>query len=226
MRLRPLASAFAALVWCTPAYAHLMPQQQGTLNVRDSAVFCVFSIPVSALSGWDLDGDGRMSLTEFTAARAVVTKQIDAGISLHAGRSDGVRAFLQASLDLEESTSPAGGATHLIVLLRQSFATVPKDVRLTMTLFGGAPDEQAFLIKATRGGSPEVGVLDASRPARIFFSQLSLPAGTGRWMHHLGSTLSEPRLLGVIGVAAILLVLITRRRSASAGYAIEGPATR
>jgi hypothetical protein len=226
MRLPSVVAVLAALACGTPAYAHLMPQQHGTLNVRDNAVFCVFSVPVSALSGWDLDADGRMHATELERARASVMREITAGITLDAGGDAGQRDFIQASLDLEEGISPTGGATHLIVLLRQSFVAVPKDVRLTMTLFGAAPEEKAFLIKATQGGPPEVAVLDASRPARIFFRQLSLLAGTGRWMHRLGSMLSGTRLLGVIGVGAILLVLITRRGGARHGYAIEGPATR
>lgn len=221
------ATLLAALAWGTPAHAHLMPRQQGTVNVRDSAVFCVFSIPVSALTGWDQNADGRMHATELDRARATIMRQITAGITLESGGDTGQRDFVQASLDLEEGDSSAfKGATHLIVLLRQSFVTVPRDVRLAMTLFGAAPDEKAFLIKGTQGGAPEVGILDASRPARLFFRPFSLPSGPVGWIGRTGSLLSGPPLLGVIGVAAILLVLSVRRRGARHAYAIHGPAVR
>jgi hypothetical protein len=209
-RMRTCAAVLVALAAAPPAHAHLMPRQQGTVNVRDSAAFCVFSIPVSALSGWDRNADRRMSMHEFTLVRESIMRQLDAGITLHAGGDDGRRDFLQASLDLEDTNSIASdGATHLIVLLRQTFGSVPRDVRLGITLFGAAADERTFLIKATRGGAPEVAILDPSDPVGLFFPAHAAVMDATRW---IGAQLPGVTLLGVLATAGMVPLLLMRRR--------------
>ena len=60
----------AALVLCgcmgamTPAQAHLVAAQKGTLNFAGNAAFLVLSVPVSAIHSVDDDGDGMLSKAE------------------------------------------------------------------------------------------------------------------------------------------------------------------
>ena len=51
------------------AYAHMMVAQHGTLNVVNEVAFMVLSVPVSAFEGIDDDGDGQLSMEEFTQHR-------------------------------------------------------------------------------------------------------------------------------------------------------------
>lgn len=155
------------------AEAHLMPKQQATLNVRDSAVFAALSIPVSSLRGWDRNSDGRMSPDEFTAQYTQLVAQLSAGIDISTASDRGRRDLVLPSVELDESDPlSAVGATHLLVLVRQSFSSVPQHVRLQLTLFGTAPDEHEFIVKATANGAPEVAVLRATAATHEFFAPL------------------------------------------------------
>ncbi len=167
-----MALVAASMCVAAPARAHLMPKQQATLNVRDSAAFGAFSIPVSALRNWDDNHDGRMSTAEFVAHRTTIDAQLDAGIRISSARDAGTRALLLPSVEFDEADSLAvHGGTHLLVLVRQSFAAVPATLQLGLTLFGVAADEQQFIIKATKpGGAPEVAIIARSGVSHEFFA--------------------------------------------------------
>lgn len=169
-----MALVAASVCVAAPARAHLMPKQQATINVRDSAAFGAFSIPVSALRGWDDNRDGRMSTAEFVAHRTTIDAQLDAGIHIASARDAGTRALLLPTVELDEGDSLAvHGGTHLLVLVRQSFAAVPSTIQLGLTLFGEAADEQQFIIKATvPGGAPEVAILTRGAQSHEFFAPL------------------------------------------------------
>jgi hypothetical protein len=162
----------ATVLLTTPAHAHLMPAQQGTINVKDSAVFGVFSIPVTALHHWDDDHNGRMSDGELAAHYDDVVRQLTSGIQVRAGDDPGVRALLVPSLDVDRSAAPVPtGASHLIVLMRQSFTRIPQQVEVGLTLFGSGADEREFLVKGTvNGTAPEVAILRRGTVAHRFFA--------------------------------------------------------
>ncbi|MGK0269760.1 MAG: hypothetical protein ACI88H_000392 [Cocleimonas sp.] len=47
------------------ASAHLMVAQHGTLNFKGSGAFIVLSVPISAFTNINDDGDGKLSSSEF-----------------------------------------------------------------------------------------------------------------------------------------------------------------
>lgn len=66
--LQSLRSVLAGLPLCglgaPTAQAHVILAQKGTLNIVDGGAFMVLSLPVSAFSGIDDDGDALLSPTE------------------------------------------------------------------------------------------------------------------------------------------------------------------
>jgi hypothetical protein len=198
-RVRRLAAGLAAIVGAAllvadPADAHLMPAQQGTLNVLGDAVFEVVTVPVSALHGADDDGDGRLSTAEVAAHEAALQKELGARFRLYdappsAPPSDATKASVAddraGTLELvvvraehdervepaELSTTDTGpGARHVLVLMKTRFAAEPRALRLVTDLFGPGDDERQLTIRATRGKETEVAILRAGDDALAFFA--------------------------------------------------------
>ncbi|MBQ4811245.1 hypothetical protein A7985_01835 [Pseudoalteromonas luteoviolacea] len=69
--MRHLFSAIVAvsLVFCATSNAHLMVSEHGTLNFDDSGVYMVVSLSASSFGEADRDKNGKLSLTEFSAAK-------------------------------------------------------------------------------------------------------------------------------------------------------------
>ena len=218
MRLHlPVVTAFAGLALVSqPAHAHLMPKQQGTINLRDSAAFAAFSIPVSALRGWDRNVDGRMSPAELLAHRTGILAQLDAGITIASVGDAGRRDLLLPSVELEESDTPAAaGGTHLLVLVRQTFRTAPHRVQLQLSLFGTAPDEREFIITARDHGAPEVAVLRVDGATHVFFApvRLRLPSWRGLLMPRVSGSSTAFAACVIVALVAAARGLLRRRRS-------------
>ncbi len=64
------------------ANAHLMVAQQGTLNVVEGGAFMVISLPTSAFTSVDDDGDGKLSREEFTTHQTDLRTAVMHGIQL------------------------------------------------------------------------------------------------------------------------------------------------
>jgi hypothetical protein len=69
---------FGLLLWSSHAGAHLMPDQQGSLLVKETSVLAMVSLPVSALRQVDDDGDGRLSEQEVQLHMNSIKKQVQA----------------------------------------------------------------------------------------------------------------------------------------------------
>ena len=162
--------AIALVTWAAPLHAHLMPAQSGTLNVRDRAVFGALSIPVSALVGFDDDGNGRLSTLELQRHQVALQQHVSSRLQLRNGADPGTRDFLQLSVELVENDSAsAGGGTHLLVLVKQTFATTPTQLAIHTDLFGSRSGEQQLAIKAMHDSIAELAVLRARHPDHQFF---------------------------------------------------------
>lgn len=147
-----------------------MPAQSGTLNVRDRAVFGALSIPVSALTGFDDDGNGRLSTIELQRHQRALQAQVSSRLQIHNGSEPGTREFLQLAVELvEDDPASAGGGTHLLVLVKQSFSVVPLHLRISTDLFGARGAEQQLAVKAMHDGVAEMVVLRARYPDHEFF---------------------------------------------------------
>ena len=156
----------AALVLCgcmgamTPAQAHLVAAQKGTLNFAENAAFLVLSVPVSAMHSVDDDGDGMLSKAELATHADAIGQQVKAGVQLMGPAGALPLHLVMINIESPES-APTAPASHLVVLGRYDLrahgklADVPKaaasdGLSLRFTLFGNKPGEQVEDLTVTR----------------------------------------------------------------------------
>jgi hypothetical protein len=130
------------------ALAHLMPDRQGTLNVVDNSVFAVLAVPVSALHGFDDDGDGALGAAELQAHKDALRAEVDRRLALHDG------ATLAETVRVDLVLSPQHGASEskadvVVALKHATFRAPPTDLRLACDLFAATGD-RALTFTATR----------------------------------------------------------------------------
>jgi HupE / UreJ protein len=169
--LRRLAAA--ALLWLAAvpaAQAHLMVAQRGTLNFVGEGAFMVLSLPVSAFSGVDDDGDGKLSAAEFSAHRAEIATVIKREVKL--SDEQGPRPLEGVLLSLSPpDNAPAQPSSHLVVMGRFALAGANHALRFEAGLFGKTAAEQTFQITASRASKTQkqLLVLTPQQPARALF---------------------------------------------------------
>ena len=163
-------TALVVTLVSTAAWAHMMPAQQGTLNIIDNAVFAALSLPVSGLSGVDDNADGRLSWPEVAAHVAAIQSAVSSRIRLTDGKTPGRLDLVmpRAEPDERDSTSLAG-STSMLVLMKVTFEEPPRALRIDATFFGTKPGERQLTIKATRGTEAEAVVLTPARTTHAFF---------------------------------------------------------
>ena len=160
---------FGLLLWSSHAGAHLMPDQQGSLLVKETSVLAMVSLPVSALRQVDDDGDGRLSEQEVQLHLNSIKKQVQAQFRLFNGESMGRLDQLQILAEEDERTSPqtsraaalvhSAGAAHFLMLMSVGFDSPPQDLRLSVDLFGTSNFERQLTLKINRGEDTEAVVL-------------------------------------------------------------------
>ena len=154
---------WGVLLGMTPAQAHLMAAQKGTLNLVGNAAFLVLSVPVSSLRGVDDDGDGALSKDELATHTNVIREQVKAGVQLLG--SGGALPLQLMMLDIAPAEqTPDAPASHLVVLgrfQREGNAVSPDNpdnpdtiladsLSLRFSLFGTKPGEQTQDVTITR----------------------------------------------------------------------------
>lgn len=180
--------ALCGTLWATsPAQAHLMSAQKGTLNVVGDAAFLVLSVPVSAFKGVDDDGDGALSVAELRAHTETIRSQVRAGVHLHDAAGALPLELLMLDVAPPEN-APQAAARHLAVMGRFQLRApaVPPDASqamamspllLTFTLFGKSAGEQQQDLTITRQQDTQWLRLVPQRPTRILLpSTLSVLA--------------------------------------------------
>lgn len=208
------------------AYAHLMPEQKGTINVQGDSVYMVISIPFSALTGFDDDRDGLLSTEELQRHHAALRDQVDRRLLItHQGQTGQTAVVNLVHSPLHETSVHAD---QLIVLKQVRFATLPTQPSIHTDLFGKVAKERELTLRATRGGQmldapgrmpnlqaprssgqqtlpgeeSEVVVLSALRPAHTFFEPRPMVA----WRYFL--TGAEHVLLGPDHLLFLLTVVV------------------
>lgn len=167
LRLRPLI-VLAALLWLAPtvAWAHMLPKQNATIKITGTSAFCVVSVPVSALSGVDDNGDGLLSAAEIRKHAPEIQRQFEAGFQLSNGGARGVSMFSWVAPP--QGDDPLHN-DYVVVLHRSDFTEVPRSIRLATTLFGAATGEGQLTVKATLGEVSEVAMVSPDGPEYQFF---------------------------------------------------------
>lgn len=175
-----------ASLCASPVWAHLMPAQQGTLNVVGDAVFAVLALPASLVPKADANGDGRLSEPELRAQAPAIEQRVTDGLRLFnaAGTpqaEDGVVVLVNllaepspahenavpSPLLANPATDP--GATHFLALVKFQFRAAPKALAMDTDLFGTRDEERQLTLKASRGEVTEAAVLRPGHATHRFF---------------------------------------------------------
>jgi hydrogenase/urease accessory protein HupE len=190
-QLAGFAWALLCLTACTllppTAAAHLLPPQNATIHAVGDKVYAVVSVPVSALSGVDDDGDGQLSAAELRRHQADINRQFMQRFQLSVAKETG-RALTSWAL----SPQTGGGAlvpmTYVVVLEVVQFSRSVDELALRTDLFGSGDGEAKLSIRASRdqvhSAETELAILDPLLPAHVFFR--------GLW-----STFAQSVMLGV-----------------------------
>jgi hydrogenase/urease accessory protein HupE len=198
----------------TPLHAHLMPAQQGTLNVVGADVFTVLAVPVSAVPQADGDGDGRLSEAEVQTHAAMLRQAVSQRLVLRDGDAALGRVLLLNPLSepqahpvgrdatVDGGSSGGAGSRHFLVMMRTQFAQPPQGLTVTTDLFGTAEGEGQLTLKASRGAEVEAVVLSPARPQHTLFQPLSQVV----WSYVL--TGIEHIVLGADHVLFLLTVMV------------------
>lgn len=153
------------LAWAavSAAHAHLVVSQHGTLNIVGDGAYMVLSLPVSALSGFDDNQDGLLSVDELRAHATSIESQIKQGVALDSDQGRSALESIMLNTAPPDST-PTAPSTHLVVLGRFAIAAQATELKLALRLFGTRPDEQTEQIAVTRGTQSQLITLTPEHP--------------------------------------------------------------
>ncbi|MBI5278764.1 MAG: hypothetical protein HY854_20195 [Burkholderiales bacterium] len=156
----------ALLAGATPAQAHLMPAQQGTIHVVGDVAYVLVSLPVSALGGDD-NRDGLLSVQELQRHYVTLRQRAIQGFRITDAGLPAEAQMLQLLADADPAH--AQGERHVVLMARFKFAQPPTALRVETDLFGSRDDERRLAIKARRGADVEPVELTPRRPGRGLF---------------------------------------------------------
>jgi hydrogenase/urease accessory protein HupE len=190
-RLLGFAWALLALTACAllprTAAAHLLPPQNATIHAVGDKVYAVVSVPVSALSGVDDDGDGQLSAAELRRYQSDISRQFLQRFQLSTPKETG-RALTSWVLSPQTGGGALAPMSYVVVLEAVQFSRSVDELALRTDLFGNRDGESKLSIRATRdqehGAETEFAILDPLLRTHVFFR--------GLW-----STFAQSVMLGV-----------------------------
>ena len=156
---------FLVFFFASPVYAHLMVAQKGTLKWGKGGYFFVVSLPVSAVTGIDDDGDGLLSKKELRRHRETIKAAVREGFALESPDKGPLTIeglLLNSAHHHRQGDRPA---SHIVAMGRFSAEPDDQGLFLKMNLFGIAKSEQRFEITITRNRKKEVAVVTKEQPS-------------------------------------------------------------
>lgn len=185
------------------AWAHLMPQGQGTVRVDRDGVFAVVALPASVFAGADTDGNGRISLAELDARREPLLRQAREALDF---RGDGERGrlLLEDLLipHLHDPQSPPD-TDYLIAMQRHVWDVPPRG--FTLAARGEALAPRPLLVQAVRDGASEAVLLTPGYREHRFFA-----GATATLLRFVG--LGAEHILGGVDHLLFLLTVLVAVR--------------
>jgi hydrogenase/urease accessory protein HupE len=184
------------------AQAHLMPAGQGTIRIIGDSAYVLIAVPVTALAGFDDNGDKRLGLHELNVHRHDLGRQVNALMQLSASGEQPQLVFEDLLLPHSDQLA-SEGAEHVVVMRRYQWGFPLQSLQVTLSMFDrAAPPEGQLALRVLRGDATEVAVLSKHRFDHAFFA--------GKWETvrsyvRLGA---EHILLGADHLLFLLTVLI------------------
>lgn len=211
----------ACLLSATPAEAHLIAVDHGTINVVDDAAFTVLSVPTSSLHGADDNGDGVLDAGELERHETTLREEIDRRLAI----LDGATLASTVRIDLilsPQHDGPSDRANQVVVLKHARFAAPPLALGVRCDLFGAHESERALTITATQvrasGKESRTIVLTPGMTAHTFFPPAQPPVEASPVL--AGGSLRAQQgavLVGFLALAAVALSRTIRSRGGRDG---------
>jgi hypothetical protein len=158
----------AAIDGSSLAHAHLMDANKATLSIKETNAYLTMSVPVSALSGFDDNGDQLIDAIELGRHASELRNQMDGRVRMTA---DGATALESITFLLSPLTADHAEATadYLIAMVAMRFEKTPNLVEVWTDLFGSNVKDQHLDISAERDAFHDTAVLSPDRPSYQFF---------------------------------------------------------
>lgn len=170
-----LAAVAACALLPATAVAHLLPPQNATIHAVGDKVYTVVSVPVSALSGVDDDGDGKLSAAELRRHQGDINQEFMQRFQLRSANEAG-HPLNSWVLSPQTGGGTLVPMTYVVVLEAIQFSKPVDDLALRTDLFGTGDGEATLAIRATRdqthGADIELAILDPMIPTHVFFRGL------------------------------------------------------
>lgn len=153
-----------------------MVAQKGTLNLQGQGAYLVLSLPVSAFTGIDDNGDGAWSDAELATHQDRIHQQLRTGLRLRDAQGlrpvDGITLVPTPVDDLAVHV-----VNHVVVMVRFQLAQTVvfdgasgvRDWTFAADLFGQTEAERVLSIAVTQGPHKQLMVLTPERPEHTLF---------------------------------------------------------
>ena len=161
---RNYAASLTLCLFCaSAAQAHLMPQAQGTLNLRGPDAYAMVSLPAGAFRNADDDNDGTISARELARHHDDLLRQANAGFQVLDGARPGMT---EAILMLPDGTADS---PYLVMMQHTHFPAPPRAPLLAATLFGPDGAARQLAIRVSNATQAELVILTPDVPERALF---------------------------------------------------------
>jgi hydrogenase/urease accessory protein HupE len=166
-RLAAVLLAASLLAAAGAASAHLMPAGQGALRLDADSVYAVVSIPVATFTGFDDDGDGRMSLAEMNRHRNELLAQSARVLDFRDAGTPGTLVFQDLLIPHLHDPGAPPSTAEVIAMQRWRWSgpLTALSLRVDAAGRGGAP----IALRASDGTRSEAVLLTAQHPRHVFF---------------------------------------------------------
>ena len=168
VRARPCIVGLLGL--SSPATAHLLPAQTATMNIAGNTAYFVVSVPASALSGVDDDGNGSLSIAEIARHNRAIALQFNRRFSASADGLGGTPMMTMAWSP--QTDGPQTDSSYVVILHSVRFGAAPVKPAVRTDLFGTRDGEAQMTMTAKhdkREDTAEVAILSPNAPAHTFF---------------------------------------------------------
>jgi len=152
------------------AQAHRIAAQRGMLNLVRDGAFVVLWMPVSAFSGIDDDGDGKLGAAELKAHQTGIEDMVRGQVRLSVRDAALPLQGLMLSLSPPDQDS-AAPADQPVVTGRYRLpaaADAARVLRFMLPLYGRTADEQRMAITVTRGAEHQEVLLTPAQTLALW----------------------------------------------------------
>jgi hypothetical protein len=164
---------FALALCAAAAQAHVMVAQKGTLNIKGTNAYLMVSLPFSAFTGVDDDGDGLLSMAELQRHAPQLRQQFVAGAQLQVDGQPAPFELLVLNLSALDER-PQGPASQLLVMGHYALGegrpgAASPDLRFSMRLHGTGPSEERIDLAFTYADRTQVFAFTPDMSERALF---------------------------------------------------------